>query len=179
MHFKNKIQHIWFVCALATFLAGTSIQIGITSAQTIPDDVPFYEAGRMPTETPGNKIEIGNTLHDSLYPTQTNQANPSLISRILGFFGLGNYSTADQPALSYVRLLINWLLGLVSLIALIVTISAFYLIFFWKGEEGLTKAKKNAHRRCNSFSCYGTLTIYSKLLIGYLLYPNSINKDIA
>jgi hypothetical protein len=53
--------------------------------------------------------------------------------------------TANQekaPALAYVKMIINRLLGLVSLISLIMVIMAFYMIFFSKQEESLGKAKK-------------------------------------
>jgi flagellar basal body-associated protein FliL len=52
------------------------------------------------------------------------------------------YDDAETPATNYVKWLLNILLGLVSFLALVMVIYAFYLIFFSKGEEAVTKARK-------------------------------------
>jgi hypothetical protein len=53
-----------------------------------------------------------------------------------------NPDNTGSPALNYVKWLLNMVLGLVSFIALVLVIFAFYLIFFSKDEEGIKKAKK-------------------------------------
>ncbi|MEI7562239.1 MAG: pilin [bacterium] len=53
-----------------------------------------------------------------------------------------NPDNTGSPAINYVKWILNMVLGLVSFVALVLVIFAFYLIFFSKDEEGVKKAKK-------------------------------------
>lgn len=72
------------------------------------------------------------------------QEDTSLIKTLTRFFRLTDtqYDDPTSPATSYIKWLLNMLLGLVSFLSLVMIIFAFYLIFFSKGEEAVTKAKK-------------------------------------
>lgn len=78
-------------------------------------------------------------------PGSTN-TNPTIIKRLTDFFRLSgtsyNSGNFTSTATDYVKRILNILLGLVSFLSLVMIIFAFYLIFFSKGEEGVTKAKK-------------------------------------
>lgn len=69
-------------------------------------------------------------------------------------------------ALLYVQRILNMLLGLVAFISLILAIFAFYLIFFSKWEDWVTKAKK--------ILTWVAIAIFvtwiSRLLVSYLFY---------
>lgn len=83
-------------------------------------------------------LEIGQNIAT----TQLDSTSDGAFAQIRDLFGLGNYRNEDQPAIVYIKNIVNLLLGLVSFISLIIVISAFYLIFFSKQEEGVAKAKK-------------------------------------
>jgi len=74
-------------------------------------------------------------------------APTSIFKRLTDFFRLSGTSynpggTNTSIATNYIKRILNILLGLVSFLSLVMIIFAFYLIFFSKGEEGVTKAKK-------------------------------------
>lgn len=95
---------------------------------------PFYDASIVGSNE--DTLEIAWNLKDDWLSSN------SAFAKIRDFFGLWGYSNEQQPAIVYIRNIVNLLLGLVSFVSLIVIISAFYLIFFSKQEEGLAKAKK-------------------------------------
>jgi hypothetical protein len=72
------------------------------------------------------------------------QDDAGLLKRLSRIFRVTDtaYDDEDTPATNYVKWLLNILLGLVSFLALVMVMFAFYLIFFSKGEEAVTKAKK-------------------------------------
>ena len=70
------------------------------------------------------------------------ESDRSLLTQIRGFFQLnGDQYKGDEPALDYVKMLLNMALWFVSFISLVLVIVAFYLIFFSKWEDGVKKAK--------------------------------------
>lgn len=73
--------------------------------------------------------------------TQDDEGLLKILSR---FFRVTDtaYDDDQTPATNYIKWLLNILLGLVSFLALVMVMFAFYLIFFSKGEDALTKAKK-------------------------------------
>ena len=75
---------------------------------------------------------------DSLTPSN------SIMTRLRDFFRLSwtQYDKTGAKATDYIKRVLNILLGLISFIALILIIYAFYLIFFSKWEDGVAKAKK-------------------------------------
>jgi len=74
------------------------------------------------------------------------QDDESIIQTLSRFFRVTDTQyyddTTTSPATNYIKRLLNMLLGLVSFLALVMVIFAFYLIFFSKGEEAVTKARK-------------------------------------
>lgn len=66
----------------------------------------------------------------------------SLLKQIRDFFQLnGDEYNGEEPALDYIKMLLNMALGLVSMVSVILIIFAFYLIFFSKWEDWVKKAK--------------------------------------
>ncbi len=118
--------------ALAIFMPGISLgQFGET---------PF------PYEIQGEDYqqqEDQETNLASLIKEDTNDQQ-SLLQRLTDYFRLSGttYDQGTSKAIYYVRRILNMLLWLVSLLSLVMIIFAFYLIFFSKGEEAVTKAKK-------------------------------------
>lgn len=70
---------------------------------------------------------------------QTNQ-RASLLERLLDVFGI-NYA-GDGKALSYIQIIINYVLSFTAFIALIVIIYGFYMMFFREQDKGFGQAKK-------------------------------------
>lgn len=104
----------------------------------------YYENGITETsssqteKTDLAKIIKEDNVSDANKITNTN----SLLYKIRGFFKLNKDPyNAEEPAIAYVKMLINMALGFVSFISLILVIFAFYLILFSKGEDWVKKAK--------------------------------------
>ena len=70
---------------------------------------------------------------------QTNQGW-SIIENMLDLFGI-NYA-GNGKAISYVQIIINYVLALVAFIALLLIIYSFYMIFFGKSDDWIAKARK-------------------------------------
>lgn len=88
----------------------------------------------------GNETEIWNIIQ-----TDTINNNDSALNQLLELFHLSQqerYDSGTSKAIYYIKMIINMLLSFVSLIALIMLIYAFYLMFFSKHESGMTKAKQ-------------------------------------
>ena len=69
----------------------------------------------------------------------------SALNKLLDLFQLSDqwrYDSWTSKAIYYAKMIINMLLSLVSLIALVMLIAAFYMMFFSKQESGMTKAKQ-------------------------------------
>lgn len=98
----------------------------------------FYTEIAPNTSVSQNKLELWEIIkQDNLITPNTT------LYKIREFFGLAEEKyPGPKPAIAYIKTIVNWLLWLVSFIALVVTIFAFYQIFFDKGEEGVAKAKK-------------------------------------
>ena len=122
-------------------LAAAFIMGGVALAQTI-DTNPFYYGNEYKGDNLGEeqKTELAKVVKDD----SVNSQDTTLLYKIRQYFRLTGTTTYDQdkPAIAYVQMIINMLLGLVSFISFILVIFAFYLIFFNKGEEGVQKAKK-------------------------------------
>lgn len=101
----------------------------------------FFYTQNAPDKNPSqNTLELGQVIkQDSL------SSNNTLLFKIREFFGLAWTAygpNVQKPAIAYIQIIVNRILGLVSFIALIVTIFAFYQIFFAKWDEWVAKAKK-------------------------------------
>jgi hypothetical protein len=64
----------------------------------------------------------------------------SLLENMLDLFGI-NYAWPEK-AMSYVQILINYVLALIWFIAVLLLIYSFYMIFFGKSEDAIAKARK-------------------------------------
>ena len=68
----------------------------------------------------------------------------SILNRLLEIFKLDKVSEgSDHKFLNYVKAILNVALGLLSMVALIMTIYTFYLMFFTENEAWAKKAKWN------------------------------------
>lgn len=67
----------------------------------------------------------------------------SIITRLLDIFNLDIIKSDDHKFLNYVKAILNIALGLLSLVALIMTIYTFFLMFFTDNEAWAKKAKWN------------------------------------
>ena len=67
----------------------------------------------------------------------------TILRRLLRQFWLDDSKWRDLKFIDYVRAIINMALWLLSLVALIMTIYTFYMIFFSKDDAGVKKAKEN------------------------------------
>jgi len=99
--------------------------------------------------TDGNVVKDFDDESLDIWAVVTQDAvNPdnSLLQRLLSVFKLkwSNWynNDWDMKAFAYVKMIVNFMLALVSLIALILTIYGFYLMFFSGQDEWLKKAKK-------------------------------------
>jgi hypothetical protein len=92
----------------------------------------------------------------------------SIVTKLFDLFRLSQtpYDKWEGKALLYIQRILNMLLGLVAFISLILSIFAFYLIFFSKWEDWVTKAKK--------ILTWVAIAIFvtwiSRLLVSYLFY---------
>lgn len=125
---------------------------------------PFYDVSRM-TDPDEDTLDIANTIQIGEL-----ESSDSTFSQIRNFFGLGQYSQEERPALAYIQIIINRLLGLVSFVSLIMVIFAFYLIFFSKQEEGVGKAKKMLMGVAIALAVMGL----SRLIVSYFFNLYSI-----
>lgn len=64
----------------------------------------------------------------------------SLLESLLDIFGI-NYAW-DQKAISYVQVLVNYVLAILWLITLWLILYSFYMVFFGKSEEAIGNARK-------------------------------------
>ena len=67
----------------------------------------------------------------------------SIITRLLDVFNLDIVKSDEHKFLNYVKAILNVALGLLSIIALVMTIYTFYLMFFTENEAWAKKAKWN------------------------------------
>ena len=137
------------------YAIGIGGMLGIASvfAQNTPPESFFYQTSDTntqkividpSTEKIENTTNIAQGIKENSISDQNSIAKKeSILYKIRQYFRLtGTTYDNSTPAISYIKMIINLLLGLVSFISLILVIFAFYLIFFEKGEEGVKKAKK-------------------------------------
>lgn len=101
----------------------------VPSAYAINRDAPYQEMQN-----------AGNPTADAWsIVSQTNQQG-SMLERLLDVFDI-NYA-GDGKALSYVQVVINYVLSFTAFIALIVIIYGFYMMFFGDQDKAFGNAKK-------------------------------------
>ncbi len=106
-------------------------------------DNEFYYQEGWSTEAiaPSENVEIAQEI-----TTDSVNDSESLLQIFLGMFKLSNAQWYPQGSndttIAYAKMIINMILGLVSFIALVFIIYAFYLLFFVQQEQWPAKAKK-------------------------------------
>lgn len=91
------------------------------------------------------------------------------LTQLLEVFQLSNqdwYGTDNQKALNYIKWILNMALSLTSLIALLLLVYVFYMMFFSEHEEGLKKAK--AYLKWIAIAL--AILWLSWVIISYILY---------
>lgn len=105
------------------------------------------------------------------------QPDTSILQRLLSIFQLkwsNWYDTNwELKAFAYVKMIINFMLALVSLIALILTIYGFYLMFFSWQDEWLKKARKILTWVAIAMA----IMWLSRFIISFLFYVYNINTQ--
>ena len=71
------------------------------------------------------------------------EGNDTIIIKLLRQFWLDDSVDRDLKFIDYVRAILNMALWLLSMVALIMTIYTFYMMFFSENEAGIKKAKWN------------------------------------
>ncbi len=100
----------------------------------------FYYDYDVNSTTQHNETNIGNIVE-----TDVINNNNSVLNKLLDLFKLSNqqwYNSGTSKAIYYAKMTVNMLLWLVSFIALVMLIYAFYMIFFLKEDSWITKAKQ-------------------------------------
>jgi len=116
-----------------------SAAYNFVSAQTEP--FPYDINSQTQLTSQDEPTDLSKVIQsDSLTPTT------SIMTRLTNFFRVSwtsyNLDNTWSPAINYVKFILNIVLALISFIALVLIIFAFYLIFFGKEEEAFKKAKK-------------------------------------
>ena len=88
-----------------------------------------------------NQCKNGST--DLWNCVSVNESNKTIIKDLLRIFKLDIDETSEHKFLNYVKAILNIALGLLSMVALIMTIYTFYLMFFTENEAWAKKAKWN------------------------------------
>lgn len=101
-----------------------------------------YTGITIPWDNTPVDIDFSTMIKENI---QDEDDNKNWLNRLLNLFmpNRAMYDEGNWPSvLFYLKTIINYLLWFVSLIALILMIYAFYMIFFKKDEAGVTSAKQ-------------------------------------
>lgn len=93
-----------------------------------------------PRWEPNKQSCNGNT---NLWDCVDIKDNNSLINRLLNEFWLNDDMWSDHKFINYAKAILNIALWLLSMIALVMTIYTFYMMFFTDNEAWIKKAKWN------------------------------------
>ncbi|HMT00720.1 MAG TPA: hypothetical protein PKC14_00180 [Candidatus Absconditabacterales bacterium] len=96
---------------------------------------PFVQVSPQEANT---SHQIGEVFNDVV--VDNSNSIIGILLEAIGFPLPASYG--DEPASAYVRDVVNYFLGLVSFIAVIVLIYGFYGMFFAEQEKGFNKAKQ-------------------------------------
>ena len=132
---KKIVKSIFSILMIIWFVWLCSAKFGWQWWTSLNPDSP-YRPGDNPHDT---ECEEGTDLWNC---TQVKKDN-SIIIRLLNVFGLDDSADRDLKFIDYARAIINMALWLVALIALIMSIYTFYLMFFTENEAWIKKAKWN------------------------------------
>ena len=125
---------------LSLIITMTSL-IWLSYGQDFPSSNDYfpYSGTNLPSTTSPIDTEITSIITGDM------QDSNNWLKRLLNLFMPNStiYGGWDNPSfLFYLKTIVNLLLSFVSLIALILIIYAFYMIFFKKDEAGFTTAKQ-------------------------------------
>ena len=134
----KKLRRYLFTILIIFFFSGLQCFAEIRGGEwwDIWNDFP-YETN--PYLNPNND---GNEDYIDLWDNVDIKESNSIINRLLWVFWLKNIEW-DHKFIAYVRGILNIALWLLSMIALIMTIYTFYMMFFSENEAGAKKAKWN------------------------------------
>ncbi len=108
---------------------------------------PFRAGGENPDAdfpfNPVNDVKCGNGETDLWNCVSVKGEKQTVISKLLDVFNIDIDKDSDHKFLNYVKAILNVALGLLSMVALIMTIYTFYLMFFTENEAWAKKAKWN------------------------------------
>ena len=90
----------------------------------------------------GEDDQCKNGMSDLWNCFSVNETDETIIKRLLRVFDI-DVENNDQKFLNYVKAILNVALGLLSMVALIMTIYTFYLMFFTENEAWAKKAKQS------------------------------------
>lgn len=129
---RKLLLSCWIV-----FTLGIAYNFAVAQTEPFPYDIN----SQTQLTSQDEPTDIAQVIQeDSLTPTT------SLMTRLTNFFRVSwtayNPDNTGSPAIWYVKWILNIVLALVSFIALVLIIFAFYLIFFGKAEDAFKKAKK-------------------------------------
>ena len=79
----------------------------------------------------------------SIKEDEEGQRSDTIIRRLLWVFWLDTSREKDLKFMDYAKAIINMALGLITFIALIMTLYTFYMVIFSESEAGIKKAKWN------------------------------------
>ena len=134
--YHNKM----FKRIIKTFLATTILSISIMWIS-----LGNYQTYKWDSELPfGNNWENPNSQWPIDNPWDlVDRWENSIIIRLLEVFWLDSSTDNDLKFIDYAKSIVNMALGLVSFIALIMSIYTFYMMFFTENEAWAKKAKWN------------------------------------
>lgn len=132
---KEIYYFLWIIFLLAIIFPG----IVLGEFSPAESGFPYTIQGQEYVEIDNAPTDLATEL---IAPDVEDDAG--LLKTLSRFFRVTDtaYDDSETPATNYIKWLLNMLLGLVSFLALVMVMFAFYLIFFSKWEEALTKAKK-------------------------------------
>lgn len=127
-----KSRHVFLLIA-----AMTMISFAYAQTESFPYDIP----SQTQISSQDEPTDISQIIKDdSLTPSN------SIMNRLTNFFRVSgtsyNPDNTGNPAINYIKWILNMVLALVSFVALVLIIFAFYLIFFGKADDAVKKAKK-------------------------------------
>lgn len=83
-----------------------------------------------------------NTEIGKIVTTDAVTQREGLLQRLMGALGLQKPADGEkQPALAYIKKIINYALGFVSFIAFVLVLYAFYMMLIGDGDKGREKVK--------------------------------------
>ncbi|MFA5748244.1 MAG: hypothetical protein WC872_04015 [Candidatus Absconditabacterales bacterium] len=163
---KNLKIGFFYIAIVFAFL-GINLNFLKVNNAVYAEDFPYQINGKNIEIKKDQVTDLGSELKKEVTKDVVKSPN-SIVTKLFDLFRLSQtpYDKGEGKALLYIQRILNMLLGLVAFISLILSIFAFYLIFFSKGEDGVTKAKKIL----TGVAIAIFVTGISRLLVSYLFY---------